>query len=194
MQNDNDYDFPLPGWFKIVLVAIAVLWMAFFLTSCQTQKKVTRYLNENNSFAAEYCGLAFPVRDSIIYKPGRVISKSDTTYLPGDSIPCPELPNYDKSKNGKPVYVHCPPNKRITDTIFKVDTITVIRENTAKISYLTQANTTLSNSLKTYKNKAEHRGKLMWWTWGILAVLIAGYFFIKSRTAIFTNIISRLKK
>ena len=190
MQNNNDYDFPLPGWFKIVLVAIAVLWMAFFLTSCQTQKKVTRYLNENNSFAAEYCGLAFPVRDSIIYKPGQVISRSDTTYLPGDSLPCP----HHIADVNKKVYVHCPPNQLITDTIFKVDTITVIRENTAKISSLSQSNTTLSNSLKTYKDKAEHRGKLMWWTWGILTVLIAGYVFIKSRTAIFTNIISGLKK
>lgn len=184
-MTNNEYDFPLPSWLKLVLVAIAVLWIAFFLTSCQTQKKVTRYLNENNRFAANYCGLAFPVRDSIIYKPGQTITKSDTSYLPGDSIPCPVVDNYVKTdyvktKKEKTMYVHCPPNRLIRDTIIRFDTTTIIRENRAKI----EAQELTINDLNKKVDKFKQWKARAIWTWVILAVLIGGGIVLKVKSII----------
>lgn len=98
---------------------------ALLFCSCMTTKKATDYLKKNNSLAG-ICANEYPPK--IEYKSGQVITKSDTTYLPGDSIPCPPTIN---GKDTIRIKVKCPDQKIIRDTIYRVDTVTV--ENTARV-------------------------------------------------------------
>lgn len=177
----NQYDFNPKGWLRIIFITAALAWfLLLILSSCTTERKAVKYMDNHGFQAAKYCAKAFPVRDSIIYQKGEAIIKSDTTYLEGDSIPCPVLTNYDKTKKGKPVYVHCPPSKIIHDSVFVHDTVTVIRENTAKVKAQQGRITLLIHEVEKYK---PWKGRALW-TWGILSVLIGGGIVLKVKSII----------
>lgn len=187
MKKDNPYSDNLPMWGKAVFAAIIIIWLALIVTSCTTQKKATGYFNNHSLQAAEYCANAFPVRDSIIYKPGQIVHKLDTQYLPGDSVPCPPTPGQLETKL---VYVKCPPIKIITDSVFIHDTTTVIRENMAKVSSMQQQNAVLTNQLekaKPWKSRAI-------WTWVIAAVLIGAIVYFNVRMGMIKSVLNNLKK
>lgn len=164
-----------------------------FLSSCMTQKRAVRYFQDHAFAAASYCSTAFPIKDSTVYLPGRqVVLPGDTILIPGQTVPCPPPP-------AKQV-VHCPDSRLITDTLLRTDTITLWRENTAKTTAMTLTVARLrTDSIKTVtalitsKAKATHRGWLMWGTWIILFLIIVGYIFVKSRTALLSSVISGIK-
>lgn len=187
MTTEPNYDFPPPDWLKWTLVALAVIWIAFCLTSCVTGKKATRYFNSHGFQAAQYCASAFPVKSDSIYIPGIPITRSDTTYLPGDSIPCPEhLPGEP------PAVVHCPPSPHIRDTTTLHDTLRITKENTAKISALQQQLTLQTDRADKAENGRARWRKLALWTWGIILVLGGGYLFFKSKISFLTNVIKNI--
>lgn len=155
----------------IILAAIAVLVLGFLLTGCTTQRKVVKYMNAHGYEAASYCALAFPVKDSTIYLPGKTVVTHHVDTIPGEVIPCPD---HFVDANKK-IYVHCPPSIHTHDTVIRHDTAYVIRENTAKTAAVTGqlAITT------TRADKAEN-GLSKWrrWclvTWGALALSIAAF-------------------
>lgn len=105
-----------------VALLIALLLVQY---GCMTTQKATDYLKKNNALA-EICANEYPPK--IEYKAGEIITKSDTTYLPGDSVPCPPAIN---GKDTIRVKVKCPDQKIIRDTTYRVDTVTM--ENTARV-------------------------------------------------------------
>src|SRR5690625_2947680 len=79
-----------------------LLTLLIILGACTTQKKAVKYFDNHGFQAAKYCAGAFPVISDTVFKPGKPIHKIDTTYLPGNSVPCPP--------GGKEtVYIPCPP-------------------------------------------------------------------------------------
>lgn len=160
---------------EILIAALVVLFLGFLLTGCTTESKAVKYMNSHAFDAARYCATAFPVKDSIIYKPGQTIIRSDTTVLPGDSIPCP-----DQEPGQPPAVVHCPPSRIIHDSIFVHDTTTIIRENTAKTADLTGQ---LAIATSQYAKARKWKPRTLW-TWGILAVLIGGGVILKVKSII----------
>lgn len=174
IQTKNSNHNPTPEqWAIWILWGIMVLWAMILISSCTTERKATNYMNNHAFAAANYCASAFPVRDSIIYKTGQTITKSDTTYLRGDSIACPPVDHIPEA--GKLVYVKCSPSKIIHDSIFKTDTINVIRENTAKTAALTG-----QLAIITTKQKEAENGRRKWRqraliTWAICLIGIGGF-------------------
>lgn len=80
-----------------------------------TTEKATNYLL-NNQKLGEVCATNFPPK--IEYKEGEPVTKLDTTYLPGDSIPCPP------DSTGNIVYIPTNPKLIIKETI-RIDTAKV---------------------------------------------------------------------
>lgn len=78
-----------------------------------TTEKATNYLLSHNQLAT-VCNNQFPAKT--IYKEGQIKTITDTSYLPGDSIPCPP------DSAGRVIYVHTKP-LIITRTEYKTDTI-----------------------------------------------------------------------
>lgn len=174
-----------------VCVGAAVLLLMFFLFGCTTERKATRYFNEHGYKAAQYCAAAFPVKTDSVFLPGKPIIKSDTTFLPGDSIPCPP-----QKPGAAPPVVHCPPSLVIRDTIIQRDTLRITKENPAKDSIIAGQAKQISEQgirLQIAEDKASHRGWLMWGTWVVLAVAIAGWIFVKSKSAVITTVVNQIK-
>lgn len=110
---------------KIILAWCILIVYAILVSSCTTETKVQKWLNNHQLKQAEWCSQKYPVKTE--YVKGEEILKVDTTFVKGDSIPCPE------TVQGKIVKVKCPDNKAIYSTILRVDT--VVKENTAQVSY-----------------------------------------------------------
>src|SRR5690625_2007816 len=92
------------------LIAFILIVLFLFFSSCATLEKTTRYFDQHVDEAANYCANTFPVKDSqVIYLPGVPVFISDTTYLPADSVPCPDQKDGEVGKS----YVKCPPGKII---------------------------------------------------------------------------------
>lgn len=110
--------------------------IVFLLSSCISQKKKENlaygYFRENPAKLAEICADQFPVKETIT--PGKTIHTSDTTYLPGKEIPCPEPTTDPLSGKTKPGTVTCPPAQIIDNSTHTRDTLTV--ENTARVDEL----------------------------------------------------------
>ena len=111
---------------------IAVMFFLSVLASCTTERKAVNYFNKHPELSAKFCGDAYPVKSE--YKPGETIIKRDTVIVSSDSVLCPPAGEKGANSESKPVYVKCPPNKTITQTIFRTDTL--IKENTAKLESL----------------------------------------------------------
>lgn len=109
-------------------VVICFIVISFFLFGCVSQKERSeKFLKENPEVLAQWCSFYFPVKDN--YIKGETLHTTDTLFLPGVKIPCPEV--QDKDGNTIITEVDCPEQKIITDTFTRTDTIQV--EDTAKI-------------------------------------------------------------
>lgn len=146
---------------KILIVAVLIS-----ASSCYTQKQARRQVDkiERNypDVLAGWCADAF--EPDIRYRPGEVIVKTDTTYLPGDSVDCP--PN----GAGQIVKVKCPDNRIVYVDRLRVDTFENI--NTAALAVKDSAivalrieKGTVAGKLKTWQKVA---GVL-----GILSLILA---------------------
>lgn len=190
---------------KLPGVVTTCLLIGFLLCGCMTQRKAVRYMQDHAFAAASYCASAFPVRDSVAYVPGkRVLLPGDTILIPGRVIPCPQtgsvtIPPYTPPNTGgqvvvsdEPYLIHCPASRLITDTLLRTDTVTVWRENTAKTAAMRGELAQLradSTRAILVRAKATKRGWLMWGTWITLALVIAGWLFIRSKTALLTSVL-----
>lgn len=155
----------------------SILILLLILTGCVTERRATRYMQTHGFFAASYCASAFPVKDTVVFKPGRqpVIPAPDTILIPGDSIPCPV--------SIVPEKVKCPDG-----TIIKIpypvpvhDTMVITRENTAKAAALQSSLDKQSTSLQNAENGRKKWRQWALITWAILAVGIAGFVMSKFR-------------
>jgi hypothetical protein len=123
----------------------SILLLIILFASCNTLKKQKRtaenYYLIRPQELAKNCAEKYP--PIVTIKPGEITVKSDTTYIKGDSIPCPPVVNAE----GEKVYVKvkCPDSKIIHDTIKSVDTF--FTENTALTSYLIYKTDSLSIAL-----------------------------------------------
>jgi len=123
--------------------------------------------------AARYCSESFPCSTGDIH-PGMPMHFTDTLYMPGDSVECPDqFPDAGKK-------VPCPPTKIIRDSIHVTDTLSVA--DSAHIAYLSGqrdsaftaakiARIAAENAIKgeqEWKSKAKARG---WTIYGFLAAI-----------------------
>lgn len=88
------------------------------LTGCMTTEKATNYLLKKDKLGI-ICATNYPPR--IEYKEGEIKVYTDTTYLPGDSVPCPP------ETSGNTTYIHTKPlivtkTKSRTDTVYQANT------------------------------------------------------------------------
>ena len=65
--------------------------------------------------------------------------------------------------------------------------------NPAKTADLTQRLTITQAKYETAQGKASRRGKLMWGTWILIALVGGGYFFLKGRMALIMSIVNKAK-
>lgn len=101
---------------------------SFFLFGCVSQKERSeKFLKENPEVLAQWCSFYFSPKEN--YVEGETKHTTDTLYLPGEKIPCPEIE--DKDGNKIVPMVDCPNPKIITETFTRIDTIKV--EDTAKV-------------------------------------------------------------
>lgn len=175
MEASNNYR-PDEDWVIYAFAAIIIIVFSFFAFGCTMQRQAVKYMNNHAFQAAQYCAGAFPVKDSIIYKEGqtKVISHTDT--IAGQQINCPPAVVNGKEKI---VTVKCPPSIRRTDTIYRTDTITSIRENTAQISALAIQRDKYSTELKEAKDGRRNWRKWALITWAFIAVGAGGFIMSK---------------
>lgn len=154
--------------------------MLLSLWACKPSEQVQRkrandFFNAHPAEIANRCAEQFPPKVT----PGKVITKSDTTYLPGQVLPCDtvRLP-------GEVKYVRCPPEKIIRDTIHRTDTV----ENIARIYALQARTDSLNISLiqtkeqKSFAEKSAKRSRnLFIGALGAFLLILAGLAFIKLR-------------
>lgn len=147
------------------------LLIILLLAGCITSKKVKRYLNEHPDTSAEYCAETYPVKDSLIK--GDSVVTYDTLWGIEVMHDTTEVANEVKV----PIQVIKFVPQIVTKTIKITDTI--IKENTARVSYL---EIELGKQVSVTEKKAEQlhtmTGKRDWWrqvcliTWGICLLYI----------------------
>lgn len=150
------------------------LLLILILTGCYSERKA------KNQFAkaaiaypkipAEYCGNAFPVKDSLITD---TLRTSDTILIQGGIKEDTIIVKVNDTV--RITIIRELPGKVITNTVHIRDTI--IRENTALLaacnidkSSLTDLLTKQTAQTEKYKGQARKRG---WWMWGLLAFIVA---------------------
>jgi hypothetical protein len=120
-------------------IGFTALLISAGLISCGLSRKIaTRWMDGHPDTVAVRCALDFPC------VPGEIISrdtvrKTDTTYIPGNSISCPT------TDSGSPVYVHCPPQFTIRDSTTVHDTAWVL--DSARIRILTAQRDSVNRAL-----------------------------------------------
>lgn len=124
MKNRKSYSIRKQDYLVLLAWCILIAF-AILVSSCTTERKVKRWMDNNGIKMSEWCSQKYPVKTE--YLKGETIVKNDTTLIKGDSIPCPE------TIKGKIVKVKCPDVATVYTTINRVDT--VIKENTAKVAY-----------------------------------------------------------
>lgn len=140
--------------------------------SCVSSKKAANILERRGELAG-ICADKYPPKTE--YKQGQTIVKSDTAYLPGDSIPCP--PSII-GKDTVMVKVKCPDHRIIYDTITRTDTIQV--ENTTRVADLYGklgiANKEIYDQDREIKRLTKQRNILSFSLFGLLVLLGVGIF------------------
>jgi hypothetical protein len=150
-----------------------VLVVLILFCSCTTQKKVTRYLNENTQYVAEYCGDKFPVKTDTM-----VIVESDTTLLKEYITEIDSIEIHDTICNAtkeriKTIIRNNPPLTR---------TITIEKENTARITALQLRNQEQEKtiaSLTDMLQKFRNQNKNLWVILIAIIVLTIVYAYFK---------------
>lgn len=140
--------------------------------SCVSSKRAANILEQRGELAG-ICADKYPPKTE--YKQGQTIVKSDTAYLPGDSIPCPPSIHGNDTVIVK---VKCPNHRIIHDTITRTDTIR--EENTKRVADLYGklgiANKEIYDQDKEIKTLTKQRNLLSLSLFGLLALLGAGIF------------------
>lgn len=127
----------------------SLLLLALFLFSCGTQRNIDKakaIAYQHPKEFAEFCATVYPVKEVFIKGKDSIINRE--VIIKGDSIECPKV-------NGIVNKVKCPDAKIINRDIYRVDTL--IKENTAKISDLTNDKYKLEQELKKVKENASNR-------------------------------------
>jgi hypothetical protein len=107
----------------------------FLISGCASRKdKANQYFDGHKGELAEKCQEEFPI-DTIKIITGETKVVIDTLLIPGVEIPCPET----TINKPKPT-VKCPPNKTVTITKERMDTLIIVD---------TQKTKTLEFKLKT---------------------------------------------
>jgi hypothetical protein len=164
LKDDNDTD--NSSGVKSVILLIG---MSAALASCSSERSFVRFHGKNDSKAAKYCGVWYPVKDSIheriTYKPG------ETIYIPGETM----YANCDSAyiaaldeavRTGTRVVVQkvavpCPPSTVKYDTIER--TKIVYSENTATITWQAAEITTQTKIAEQYKTGLQKwRSRAIW--------------------------------
>lgn len=97
------------------------------LSACASRKeKAAAFFRQNPGQIAVLCADAFPIKERLIS--GKEIIQMDTAKTAALLVPCP--PHYGQ----KTAFISCPGSKVVTRKVFRTDTL--IKENTARISYL----------------------------------------------------------
>jgi len=181
------------------------LLIIILFASCVNQKKVTRWLDENEVEAAKYCADEFPVKESVdtTYKIdsaayneayNELLKYVDSLLGVVESKPTERLVyittegrireiNMDSLRKAVTAQV----KKAIRPCIDSIKYVTKVVENTARVRQLTlelgtkdqtisKRDQTISDQAKTIKQKA----RWVWYFW-LLIALIAGYVFVKIR-------------
>jgi hypothetical protein len=91
------------------------LLMIMLLSACITDQKALNHLQKHNQLAP-ICSALYP--PDIRFVPGRIITKTDTQYIPGQVIPCPP-------GGTDTLWMRCPPTKIIHDTTTQRDTLRI---------------------------------------------------------------------
>jgi hypothetical protein len=175
-------------------ILIALLIVAGLFPACTTQKKqqgkALQYFQNHPGELAEFYASKFPVT----YTEGKdTVIRVDTTYLPGDSVPCPEAHLVPSSIPGKDSIVYrdrflkCPDNKQIDAYHQKTDTAVdngklaalqsiLDRYKDSTITYRTQRDQAKDQAKKDHK-----RGNLYLLLFCSLIVLLLAYGYLKIR-------------
>jgi hypothetical protein len=163
---------------KLLLLIVCVL-----LTGCASVNKqrfrAEQFYKEHPNELAEKCATNFPPT----YKEGKTITlPSDTVYVKGDSVKCPDIINKTTGEVIKGGKAKCPDSKTIyvpqlrVDTIESTATLAKVADLTYKLSeksnelIITQDK--LNDALKTAKNR-------LWYLIGLI-IIIFGYVGIKT--------------
>lgn len=157
---------------RLIIAFIIIMCIVALLCSCVTDKKLQgyaqRYYLLHPNELAHRCAEEYPAKVT----PGIVIRKSDTTYLPGVSIPCPEYT--DSTGTVKKDSVKCPGIKLIHDTLSVHDTlidvalVTALKGDTGAIRAAYRAQTEKLNTVIGEKNNAKEQAKnRLYWLIGI---------------------------
>lgn len=147
---------------KIVILACLAL------ASCITPAKFQEWAKAHPDQSARICSDLYPVKTE--YREGTTITRTDTAYVTGDSIPCPP------AETGKVVYVKVPDTRTITVYQDRVDT--VVHENTAHVRALQgdSAHLVVQNGvLQAERDKAKETSrKAIYWAIGLACSLGLG--------------------
>jgi len=161
---------------RIILAITAVL----YLSSCISTRKAVEVLS-NRGKLSEICADSFKIKDSITYVKKE---KIDTVYFIADSVRYRDtVICYPADTVIRNIHIPCR-SVVIEKTIH--DTITVYKENTAKVDYLSQQ----LQKEKAYEDNIK-RSLQAWRRWalrfGLVLLLIVGFEILK-----FLNKIPRL--
>lgn len=150
--------------------------------SCMSTQKATAYLEKSGKLS-KICGKKFPPR--IEYKQGQTITKMDTAYLPGDSIPCPP------DSTGRIKYIQSNP-RIITKIETRIDTVekaNTVMEDYLRAEILRQQDTigNLDVKILLLQDKFSSARKWNWYLGGFIGLLIIGLvvrLYLKSKNII----------
>jgi hypothetical protein len=148
-----------------------LLIITIFLYSCTTQRKATNYFNNNPDVASEYCAEKYPVGTDTM-----VIVEHDTTLLKEyikeiDSLEIHDTICLEYKERIKYIFKNNPP---ITKTI------TIEKENTAKIKSLQIKLEKAENKIEIQENKInelKRSGRIKFYIILFIILLCIAYIF-----------------
>lgn len=174
-------------------IGFIILAIAHFMSGCSEIKQIAKAkqkLDSNPIEAAKYCADKFPVKETTIYLPGKIqidtMWEAISEYVPFDCPPSDTVVRYKVTVQFK--------EKVITKQ--KTDTVTVYRENTARIAALIGQLSVSQDREKKISDKLVKAKKELTYFWCFLvacfiALGVWGYFKIK--TGAISGILSKLK-
>lgn len=163
---------------KILLAPLLLTAFLFYCKSVEKQRyKARQFYRENPGELAADCAEKFP--PVIEYRPGKtVFTPGDTVRIPGDSVQCPDIPATNDRPARPGVKMKCPETKIITNTITRIDTVTI--ENTAAAASLRYQLDTTRAALQATRGEfkaCKAAAKVsMWWIVVLVASILLGVF------------------
>lgn len=147
---------------KDIIIGTVLLLMA--AVACMTPKKATDYLKKKGALN-DTCAANYPVKADTIFKEGELIV--ETTFLPSDTLVFFDTVNHWRIDTIRKV---CKPST--VTTIYRTDTFTLSKEDSAAISALRGKYNAAVNDAAKWKVKAKARGKLSWAMIGVITLLL----------------------